>query len=121
MERLAGHLWYLSCYPSGRDVDEADSNIHAFLEQQGELVVLCATMRATCKDMAAFMAEWWATLKLLFCTPDLPGWRNTHNNAGYRQHHAWSILTKQLRAMAAGRTDLRDYYSALVNAAFRSD
>ena len=119
LERLTGHLWHLSSYPSGGDVDIADVVIHDFLELSGELVVLCATMRATCKDMAAFMAEWWATLKLLFCTPDLPGRRNTRNNAGYRQLHAWSILTKQLRAMAAGRTDLRNYYSALVNAAFR--
>ena len=117
LERLAGHLWYLSSYPSGRDVDQADSNIQTFLEQHGELLVLCASVRATCKDLAAFVAEWWATSKLLFCTPDLPGWRNTGNGAGYRQLYAWWILTKQLQAMAAGRTDLHNYLANLVQAA----
>jgi hypothetical protein len=118
LERLAGHLWYLSCHPSGRDVDKADGEIIKHLTQHGELLVLCASVRATCKDLAGLMAEWWATSRLLFCTPDLPGRRNTRNGAGYRQLRAWCILTKQLQAMAAGRTDLQDYVANLVKAAF---
>ncbi len=96
LRQLAQWLTFLELLPDPEDVSAAHGRMRRTIRQIQDAGTMCATLRLTCKEMAAFMAAEWAMLACLFVTPDIPGKRE---GAGYHQGKAWSILFDLLGAM----------------------
>ena len=96
-------MLYFAGYPNSEDVQTAHDNMERLLIQIKLVANVCAATRATCKYMAAWLAASWATLTCLHITPDIPGCHENCEGAGYSDAEAWSILQKQLNAMAKGQ------------------